>query len=166
MAVVCVPLKRKGETHVMKIDYEDWQNLKQFKWHIHNLGYVVRRSRASDKLPRRTSIQIARQILGCVAPLMPDHINHDRLDNRRCNLRAATKQQNQRNHKMHSHNKVGYKGVSLHRKTGLFQVRATIDGKTKSLGYYKTKEEAAEAYNQKIVSLYGAFAQLNEVIYR
>lgn len=71
-----------------------------------------------------------------------DHINGIRTDNRLCNLREATNQQNTQNrHKPNANNKSGYLGVCQQR-NGLF--RAKINDIV--LGYYNTAEEASEIY--------------------
>lgn len=87
-----------------------------------------------------------------------DHKNNNRADNRFLNLRKATKAENKYNSKIRD-SKTGYKGVS--KRCGNF--RATIGYKYKviHIGTYKTPEEAAQAYNEKALELYGEFARLN-----
>lgn len=107
-----------------------------------------------------------------------DHWNQDKLDNRRCNLRAATRTENEANKsKRRSHKKKDgttatlsqYKGVTyardFHRnKPWKAMISKMIDGKTKkfSLGCYFTEREAAEAYNKAAVEMYGEFAYVNK----
>lgn len=68
-----------------------------------------------------------------------DHHNGNSLDNRWCNLRDATKGQNQLNrHRMHPRNTSGYRGVCKIRITKPW--KATVAGK--HLGYFRTKREA------------------------
>jgi len=107
-----------------------------------------------------------------------DHWNQDKLDNRRCNLRAATRTENEANkQKRRSHKKKDgttatlskYKGVTfardVHRnKPWKAMVSRMINGKTKkfSLGCYFTEREAAEAYNKAALEMYGEFAYVNQ----
>jgi len=92
-----------------------------------------------------------------------DHINGDKLDNRSINLRLVTKQQNNMNR---SANKVRkdthYKGVILH-DSGKWQARIGIDGKKVYLGYFKTPEDAARAYNDAALKHHGEYAKLNDL---
>lgn len=74
-----------------------------------------------------------------------DHINGDPSDDRIINLRDVSLTINNRNQRMSSRNTSGYSGVCLHRRSGLWQARITLNNKPKTLGYFKTKEEAAQA---------------------
>ena len=86
-----------------------------------------------------------------------DHINHDRSDNRICNLREATNGQNRANTK--SSSKHGLKGVSFKPwlKEKPWEARITRDRKVKSLGCFATKEEAHEAYCAAAKAHHGEF---------
>jgi hypothetical protein len=75
-----------------------------------------------------------------------DHINGDRTDNRISNLRTVTSRQNKINRKRRSDNTHGATGLCFHsRGKKRWQARISIDGKYQSLGYFETKEEAAQA---------------------
>ena len=77
-----------------------------------------------------------------------DHINHDRSDNRWCNLRAVTKSQNQRNASISSNNTSGVLGVSRcspgSQRRG-WRARIYVDGDHIELGRFTRKEDAAAA---------------------
>jgi hypothetical protein len=68
-----------------------------------------------------------------------DHINNNPADNRIVNLRSVTHSQN-------SFNKPSVKGYYLHKASGKYQVRITVNRKTTYLGEYKTEEEARQKY--------------------
>lgn len=87
-----------------------------------------------------------------------DHKNRDGHDNSWANLREATSSQNRANSLRP--NKTGFKGVSLHRKTGLYHATAWKDGKKQSLGYFRDPIEAYAAYAVAAQSNFGEFAQL------
>jgi hypothetical protein len=82
---------------------------------------------------------------GVFPTLHIDHINGVRNDNRWCNLREATRSQQQQNHKINVRNTSGYTGVTLTR-SGSYAARINVQGKAYCLGSYKTKEEARDAY--------------------
>lgn len=103
------------------------------------------------------------------AGYLVDHINRDKLDNRRINLRLATRTQNEANKaKRVSKSSSRYKGVHFSKGTLKKPWRVTItkEKKTKNLGYFATEEEAAQAYNDAAVEMFGAFAYLNDIVRR
>ena len=80
-------------------------------------------------------------------PTTIDHINGDGLDNRLCNLREVTQQQNIHNHrKPPRHNTSGYLGVSYFKAGNKFSAHINLDGKKKHLGYFVDPEVAHQAY--------------------
>ena len=145
------------------VDDEDFHDLSRYCWYFCSLGYAQRKG-PRIKNEKRTTIRMHRFIMKPKTGDYVDHINGNRLDNRRENLRIATNRQNAMNSKMHSNNKIGVKGVSLHRASGLFHARIRQDGIRKSLGYFKTAEEAGLAYDKAATMLFGEFALTNEMI--
>lgn len=127
----------KGQ--VTLVDDEDFKWLNKTRWYA--------RWSKSEKVFYAVSAQgkllIHREIMKTPKGLVVDHINHDTLDNRKENLRNVTQRQNTMNSKPRKNNKVGLKGVFIDR--GRFRAQITLSGKNVYLGWYKTKEEAAQA---------------------
>ena len=90
--------------------------------------------------------------------LTVDHINGNSLDNRRKNLRVATKSQNMQNAGANCRNTSGYKGVHWLKAACKWQARIRHDGKRIHLGVFDTAEQAHEAYCAAAESLHGEFA--------
>ncbi len=86
-----------------------------------------------------------------------DHINGNKLDCRKRNLRVATPSQNQQNRKPYK----GFKGVCWRRRKQKFTATINVGGRNQHLGYFKTDIEAAIAYNVAALQHYGEFARLN-----
>lgn len=74
-----------------------------------------------------------------------DHINHNRADNRICNLREVNRSENSRNQKIAKNNKSGIMGVYFLKKTQKWYSQIRVDGKLNHLGYFKDKEDAVNA---------------------
>lgn len=87
-----------------------------------------------------------------------DHINGDKKDNRICNLRLATPQQNAFNKGKKSNNTSGYKGVYLNKRRNMWVAQARINKKNFYLGAFKTPEEASVAYRKFSKKNHGEFA--------
>lgn len=87
-----------------------------------------------------------------------DHINRNPSDNRWCNLREATRAQNNYNIKKSVRNTSGYKGVSFHKNTNKWKATINVKCKPIHLGLFDNKEQAAEAYIQAAKKYHGEFA--------
>lgn len=91
----------------------------------------------------------------------PDHINRDPLDNRRSNLRLATRSENARNRNAQSNNVSGYKGVGWHKRSRKWRAFITLNRKQRHIGHFDKAEDAARAYDKAARELHGEFARLN-----
>lgn len=94
-------------------------------------------------------------------PLLIDHINGNRSDNRISNLRPATHSQNSKNRKVSKKSKSGLKGVYLEKRTGRWEAQICTNGKNIYLGTFKSPHEAHEAYCIKAMELHGEFCRFN-----
>jgi hypothetical protein len=86
-----------------------------------------------------------------------DHIDHNRLDNRKCNLRLCTNQENSRNKGLNLNNTSGVKGVYFDKQLKKWRARITINYKSVHLGIFDDLEEAKDTYNQKTKEVFGRF---------
>lgn len=152
------------------IDDEDYERLSKYTWEYLN-GYAIRRQHIKYESGKAIvkRYRMHREIMGTPIGLETDHINGDRLDNRKSNLRICTSAQNKQNRKINRKNTTGYKGVIIEKKTrgekhyNLIRAQITLDSRIKCLGYYKTLEDAAQAYNEAAIRYFGEFANLNQV---
>jgi hypothetical protein len=147
----------KGKTTI--VDDEDYEYLNQFKWY-YNTGYAVRGKKIGGK---GIKILMHRLIMGVTdSKVHIDHFNHNKLDNRKENLRIATQQQNQFNKKPKENSSSKYKGVTWCKSRKKWFSMIQINGKQKNLGGFDSEIEAAQAYNLKAKELFGEFAYLNQ----
>jgi len=145
---------------VALVDDEDYDELSVFKWYC-NLGYAVRRRRTFEE----KGVPIIRmhvQIMGKIEGLDVDHINGNRSDNRRENLRHCTAAQNSANMRKYRGGSK-YKGVYWHKFGRRWCAKFFAGGKAVHIGSFKTEDDAARAYNIAVKSVRGEFAVLNEI---
>lgn len=91
-------------------------------------------------------------------PEVVDHINHDKTDNSAANLRACTKSGNERNTGKRSNNSSGFKGVSLRKGTGKYEVRVMVYGRCQYFGLYSDIELAELVASEARAKYHGDFA--------
>lgn len=91
-----------------------------------------------------------------------DHIDNNRTNNKISNLREATRLENSYNKKIFPNNSSGLKGVSFHKASKKWQATIRFDYKWIYLGLFSTPKEAAIAYDNKAIELFGKFARTNK----
>lgn len=134
------------------VSASDYDTLSQYGWYYHLTGYAVRHESGSRRL-----IFLHRQTLDPPPGYMVDHINGDRTDNRRENLRLCDPAGNSRNRRPNAGKT--YKGISPSGRR--WRARIRCNGKNLHLGTFDTPEEAARAYDAAASDLFGEFASLN-----
>lgn len=132
------------------IDLEDIDKVKNHRW-----GLTDRNKYAETRSPER--VKLHRFIMDPPDDMVIDHINGDGLDNRKSNLRICTQAENTRNHSALSNNTSGCTGVSYSKHNNKWHAYITHDNNRLTIGYYNTKEEAAEARKQAEIELFGEY---------
>lgn len=105
---------------------------------------------------------IHRFIMGAAEGQSIDHINGNRLDNRKVNLRICSHAANMKNRKPNKNGKSAYKGVII-LPNGKYRAKIDSDSKRFELGVYPTERDAVIAYNAASKILHGEFAYMNEL---
>lgn len=128
---------RRGAGLYIKVDAEDYAEVTRSTWSLGTHGYA----RA-----RRNQQTVFLHKLLCPGDGYVDHINHDRLDNRRANLRLvdnATNVQNRQGAQRNS--KSGVRNVCWHKKSGKWLVQLSVRGRYVYVGLYDDLGDAARA---------------------
>ena len=152
-------LTRDKVTLIDAIDHE-W--LSQWKWHICH-DYAVRNQRAIDvggHLNRKL-IYLHKFIINPPENMEVDHINKDRMDNRRCNLRMATHSQNQMNTRKIAGCSSKYRGVSWHKASKKWRVQIQVNRQKIIIGDFLSDTHAALEYNKMAKKYFGDFVTIN-----
>jgi hypothetical protein len=155
--IAYVPLTKGYEA---VIDAADMPIVGRWNWRATVLRTKVYATRGkSIGGGRSTNSSMHREIAGAEPGELVDHINGNPLDNRRSNLRRVTAAQNGWNRGPDYSNRAGLKGVSKHNFSGLWVARITANKHNHFLGYFKTPEDAHEAYKAAAIALHGRFAR-------
>ncbi len=138
-----------------EVDDEDYDMLSKFKWHCLN-GYA-------KSFSERHILAMHRLVTHAQKGLEVDHLNGNRLDNRRSNLRVCTKSVNLQSRKLPKNNTSGYRGVFFQPKSIFhpWHTHIAFNKKIIYVGSYTNKKDAALAYDLKAVELYGKLAKTN-----
>lgn len=140
------------------VDDEDFEYLSQWKWHCTSAGYAARRGPRCSRHPAGPMILMHRQIMQARPAKYVDHINHDRLDNRRSNLRFATGSENGYNRSKQANSTTGIVGVCFSKRERKYKSYINVDKKRLHLGTHVTLEDAREAVDAARQRMHGAFA--------
>lgn len=137
------------------VDDEDYDSLMQWNWCLWK-----------KYAGRLGGIKMHRVINKTPEGMQTDHINGDCLDNRKSNLRTVTVSQNHMNRKKKPATSSQYKGVSWRPNGGSWEAHIRKDSVGVYLGKYKKEEDAALAYNNAALQLFGEHARINEIVAR
>ena len=141
------------------IDDEDYPIVSRFAWYIDSTGYAKTCLRDDKK---KVEIRLHKLIMGTnvSCKLQIDHINRNRLDNRKENLRYCTIAENRRN-RSKSNGISKYKGVSWDKERAKWYASIKYNYKNIYLGRHDNEITAAQAYDKKAKELFGEFAAPN-----
>jgi len=139
-----IPLRRRDGTvcaHAT-VDIGDLDWLNQHRWSLRAQGYAARTAKRGGK---EWAVAMHRAILGLELgdPRQVDHINGNRLDNRRANLRVVTNAENGQNRtSLQARNISGYRGVTWYAPRRKWRAKVTLARRQYTLGYFDDVHEA------------------------
>lgn len=142
------------------VDDDDWERANKLRWYSAPSGNTFYAARRPDS----GIVYLHRFIMAAPDGTQVDHIDRDGLNCKRSNLRICSHGENQHHYPIPRNSTSGYKGVSFSKWSGRWRARIKVQGKSKYLGQFDTKEDAALAYNVAAVEFHGAFALLNNVV--
>lgn len=147
----------------VKVSKSDFEKVSEYSWAFSaSTGYAVRKGRKNLKEPM--TVHMHRFIMNAKPGEQIDHINGDKLDNRKSNLRIANCQKNAFNHKKPDVKSTSqYKGVLKRKRSKNWEARIKFNYKIVYLGSYKNEIDGAKAYNEAAKRLFREFAALNDV---
>ena len=144
------------------VDDEDYERINKYKWTPTNCNHKIYVQRKIYiKGFTDLTLLMHREIMRYVGGKEIDHINGNTLDNRKENLRRCTHSQNSMNKPKPTNNISGYKGVYFSKQKNKWHAEIRKEHKKHHIGFFINKIEAAKAYNQKALELFGEYAHLN-----
>jgi len=149
-----IPLTKGKKSLVDDIDFNF---LSSMRWYLGSDGYAYTGVYKDGKTKQYS---MHRLLMNTPIGKYTDHVNGNKLDNRKCNLRICTNAENIRNQKKKGINTSGYKGVSWHKQLGVWRAQIRVNYKAIHLGCYKTKEEAYNVYKDASDKYFGIFANI------
>lgn len=140
------------------VDKTDEALVRRYKWHCI-------RSSKDGVLTIETSKRLKLHSLLIDTPpgMEVDHIDLDRLNNRRSNLRLVTHQQNQCNQPLQKNNTSGVSGVRFYPARNKYHARIKVNQHDIHLGYFDTFEQAIQARNVGMECMFGDYGRYNNV---
>ena len=138
------------------VDDEDLEHvLAVGGWHRSKIGYAV------HSVDAKTKVYMHRFLLGCVVGQHVDHINQDKLDNRRSNLRVCTDHENRMNRPSYKGSGSKFKGVHFCSRKKRWTAQIQKMRRKYHIGYFDLESQAAKAYDVAAREMFGEFAFLN-----
>ena len=152
-----IKLSTNGE--IVTLDDNTYKWLSNYKWHLCH-GYAQTNIKINNKYKTK---RMHRLIMGEPDGFEIDHIDGNKLNNLKSNLRIVTNYQNQMNSKGSRNSSSKFKGVSWDKNKNKWFVQIMFNRKNIYIGRFKFEMDAAIAYNIKAKELFGEYARLNEV---
>jgi hypothetical protein len=157
---------------VALVDDDDFGWLSKFRWYAHwapstQSFYAERHIPTGLTSPSQRTLLMHRVIWehhnGPIpVGLTTDHIDRTSLNDRRSNLRLATRSQQKQNQGLYGNNTSGFRGVHFLKNSDKWTAYITIDKERIHLGTYASPADAARAYDEAALAYYDpTFAQLN-----
>lgn len=150
-----------SQGYVALVDEEDYARLSRFAWHADVRARQVYAARMDGPTPKF----MHREIMAPPPGVEIDHVHHQEgnvVDNRRQNLRFASKSNNGRNQRKQIGRSSVFKGAYLHKASGRWQASIRTGRESRVfLGNFKVEVHAAYAYDLAAVRLFGDFALTN-----
>lgn len=136
------------------IDRDIYDYIKKYTWAESAKHY------AYTKIDKKR-ISLARFVMNVIdehdIQITVDHINHNTLDNRRCNLRIANQSEQSMNQGIQCNNTSGITGVSWKKKIGKWQAQIGHNGKTIYLGVFDELEDAKKVRREAEIKYFGEY---------
>jgi hypothetical protein len=129
-------IEQNNITYQVLIDIEDVNKIKKYKWYLNKKGYVI-----THTYHKLCSVLLHRFIMNAPKELQIDHLYHNKLDNRKSQLKLCTNQEN-------STNRQGQHGINFDKRRNKWYARICVNYKEYFLGSFDLYNDALFARQQ------------------
>jgi len=151
-----IPLYQKGKIVAWSlVDDEDYERFSFKRWNLSPFGYARSKYR-KDNI--EATCFLHRFIMNAQPGTILDHINGDKLDNRKSNLRFCTTSQNGYNRKRQKNNISGHAGIGWNKQFGKWKARIRRDQTPIYEEHFDDFDEAVREYRKNHKQLIGEFS--------
>jgi len=154
--VIQVPDRKNNTLVDVIIDEDLYYDCLHYTWRVSLDGYIWGYNRESKK-----AFQLSRYVMKYDDKNLVDHINNNKADNRRDNLRIATSTQNTMNKTSAKNSSSQFLGVALNKNMNKWKATIQVDGKPIHLGFFDDEIEAARVRDEATKKYYGEHGNLN-----
>lgn len=145
-------------------DFEDYELIKQYCVSKNQRGYLFTHIRDKNNDNKNKIVYLHRIIMDIYdKKIKVDHINHNPLDNRKCNLRLTTNQQNNMNKGLQSNNTSGVTGVVWDKSRNRWLASIKVNGKNIFLGRFTNFEDTVKARKEAEEKYFGEYSYDNSM---
>lgn len=138
------------------VDEDDYYKLLGYKWHLDGMGYA----RIDKRFGGITKTLFMHHVI-MGNKLKYDHIDRNKLNNQKSNLRLCTQSQNCANRPILKKESTKFKGIQWMKSINKWRAKITFNSRQIHIGVFSNEVDAAKAYDKKALECFGEFAVLN-----
>jgi hypothetical protein len=154
-AVIELFNKKKEKVDEVIVDDESYYDLMKYKWWYNGWGYTA------CHIDDNKNVLMHRHLLNYTGKDVVDHINGNKLDNRKSNLRIVTREQNSQNGTVSKKATSQYMGVCWAKECNKWSCQINVNGRKKHLGLFVDEIEAAKCRDIATKLYFGEYGKLN-----
>lgn len=149
---------KRGHGKYTYVSAQDLLHMMQFNFYLAPDGYARTGSLRAYGCPEAVAHRL---VLGAPPGFEIDHINGDRLDNRRSNLRVVTRSQNHQNRRGPRRGSSRFKGVMWDKRLSMWRAAVQLGRRCVYRAHFRSEVEAALAYDTAALRIFGVYAAPN-----
>lgn len=148
-----VYVKMSNTEKEMLVDSDIWEKLKNYCWYENTLGYAA----SKDYGAKKCILFHVTAFPNCPRGLVRNHIDGNKLNNQRKNIRVIPQEKNCKNQVREKATSSGRNGVSFDSHKKKWNSYITLNGNRKNLGYFQNLDDAIKAREEAEIEYFGEY---------